>query len=209
LLFCADSLNISEYAANIGLALRQAGVDITPARVNLNVTPEVYLPKSFPVIQLASWAFIVLAIIVLLLFGIATLQSYRQTISLMAQVISIQTQVENRQTTQTSIKQLQTQIDDAHKAGAVFTQALDSARAQRAAVNNSLSKVTSLLPGIIEVNSIAYSSGTLTVTGTAPDDTTVINYVRDLTNSGQFSSVMISNMAEMTYNQWQFTLTLQ
>jgi Tfp pilus assembly protein PilN len=209
LLSYADSLNISEYAANIGLALRQAGVDISPARVNLNVTPEVYLPKSFPVIQLASWAFIVLGIILLLLFGITTLQSYRQTIGLMTQVNSIQTQVENRQTTQTAIKQLQAQIDEAHKAGAVFTQALDSAKAQRATANNALSKVTSLLPGIIDLNSIAYSSGTLTVTGTAPDDTIVVDYVRVLTNSGLFSSVMISNMAEIEYNQWQFTLTLQ
>jgi Tfp pilus assembly protein PilN len=209
LLLYADSINTGEYAANIGLALREAGIDISPARVNLNVTPEVYLPKAFPVIQLASWSFIVLATIVLLLFGMTTLQSYRQTISLMTQVTSIQSQVENRQTTQTAIKQLQTQIDDAHKAGAAFTQALDSARAERATVNNSLSKVTSLLPGIIQVMSIDYSTLTVTVTGTAPDDTTVINYVRDLTNSGQFSSVMISNMAEAAYNEWQFTLTLK
>jgi Tfp pilus assembly protein PilN len=104
---------------------------------------------------------------------------------------------------------LQTQIDEAQKAGAVFTQALASARAQRATVNSDLSKVTSLLPGIIDLNSINYASGTLTVTGTAPDDTTVVDYVRDLTNSGQFSSVMISNMAEIELNNWQFTLTLK
>jgi Tfp pilus assembly protein PilN len=209
LLSSADSLNTSEYATNIGLALRQTRDDISPSRVNLNVTPEVYLPKSFPVIQLASWAFIVLAIIVLLLFGITTIQSYRETMGMMTQVTSIQIQIENRQTTQISIQQLQTQIDEAHNAGAVFTQALDSAKAQRATVNNALSKVTSLLPGIIELNSIDYSTEALNITGIAPDDTTVVDYVRDLTKSGQFSSVLISNMAEMQYNQWQFTLTLR
>jgi Tfp pilus assembly protein PilN len=209
LLSYADSLNTSEYATNIGLALRQARVDISPARVNLNVTPEVYLPKAFPIIQLVSWAFILVAIVLLLLFGIATIQSYRETISLMTQVNGIQTQVETRQTTQTSIQQLQAQIDEAQNAGAVFTQALDSAKAQRAKVNDDLRTVTRWLPGIIDLNSIDYSTEALTITGTAPDDTTVVDYVRDLTNSGQFSSVMISNMTETEYNQWQFTLTLR
>jgi Tfp pilus assembly protein PilN len=127
----------------------------------------------------------------------------------MTQVNGIQTQVETRQTTQTSIQQLQAQIDEAQNAGAVFTQALDSAKAQRAKVNDDLRTVTRWLPGIIDLNSIDYSTEALTITGTAPDDTTVVDYVRDLTNSGQFSSVMISNMTETEYNQWQFTLTLR
>jgi type IV pilus assembly protein PilM len=209
LLSYTDGLNISEYAANVGLALGQTRTELSPARVTLNVTPEVYQPRTFPVIQLASWAFIVVSIIVLLLFGISTMQSYMQNIDLVAQVRGIQTQLENRQTTQTSIKQLQAQIDAATKNSAVFTQALDTAKSERATVTNALSTTTSLLPGIIDVSSIAYNAGTLTVSGVAPDDTTVINYVRDLTNSGQFSSVLISNMSEAEFNQWQFTLTIK
>jgi Tfp pilus assembly protein PilN len=210
LLSYTDSINTGEYAANIGLALRQAGVDISPARVNLNITPEVYKPKPFPIIQFASWALIVLGVIVVLLFGMATLRSYSQTLNLATQITNIQKQVDTKKTTQTAIKQLQKQIDDAQKAGAVFTDALDKAKAQRAKVNNSLSKVTSLLPGIIDVESINYDTkGSVTVTGIAPDDTIVIDYVRSLTDSGQFSSVMISNMAETEINTWQFTLTMK
>jgi hypothetical protein len=33
--------------------------------------------------------------------------------------------------------------------------------------------------------------------------------VRALRNSGQFSSVLISNMSETEFNLWQFTLTLK
>jgi type IV pilus assembly protein PilM len=209
LLSYADSLNTSEYAANIGLALRQARVDISPGRVNINVTPEIYLPKAFPIIQLVSWAFILVAVALVVMFGISTLQKYRQNLTLQAQVFSIQNQVDVRQGIQSSTKSLQTQIDEAQKAGAVFTQALDSAKAQRATVNSGISKVTSLLPGIITLSSINYATGTLTVTGTAPDDTTVVDYVRALTNSGQFSQVMISDMSEIAFNQWQFTLILK
>lgn len=213
LLSYTDSLNISEYATNIGLALRETRGDISPARVNLNVAPEGYKPKAFPIIQLVSWGFIVVAIIVLLLFGISTLQAYRENMGLMTQVNSIQTQVENRQIGQTATTQLQIQIDEAQKEGAVFTQTLDAAKAQRASVNNSLAAITSLLPGIIETNSINYTTGTggqaMTVSGIAPDDTIVVDYVRALTNSGQFSSVLISNMVETQFNEWQFTLSLK
>jgi Tfp pilus assembly protein PilN len=208
LLMYTDSLNTSEYAANIGLALRQTRVDISPARVNLNVTPEIYLPKPFPTIQLASWAFILVGIAVLVMFGALTLQKYRGTIALNTQVNNIQSQVEARQGTESAIKQLQTQTDAAKKAVAVFKQPLDSAKAQRAKVNGDISRVTSLLPGIIDVTSISYGTG-ITVTGTAPDDTIIVDYVRALRNSGQFSQVLISNMSEIEYNQWQFSLTLK
>jgi type IV pilus assembly protein PilM len=209
LLSYTDGINTSEYAANIGLALRQTRAEVSPTRINLNVTPEVYLPKPFPLIQLVSWAFILVAALVLLLFGISTMQKYRETITLGTQIDKIQSQVAIRQGTDAAIKQLQTKIDDATKAGAALTQPLDSAKAQREKVNSDLSKVTSLLPGIVGVNSINHNGKVLTITGTSPDDTIVVNYVRDLRNSGQFSQVLISDMHELEYNKWEFTLTLK
>jgi hypothetical protein len=210
LLSYADSVNTSEYTANIGLALRQARADFSSARVSLNVTPEVYLPKPFPTIQLASWAFIVLAIAVLFLFGISTLQKYRGTLTLQMQVNTIRSKVELRQGTEAAIKQLQTKIDQIQQESATFKQPLDDAEAQRAIVNGGLSQVTSLLPGIINLNSISYNSTKgFTVTGTATDDTTIIDYVRSLRNSNQFSSVLITDMRELDLNNWQFTLTLK
>jgi type IV pilus assembly protein PilM len=214
LLSYTDSINTSEYAANIGLALRQARAD-SPTQVSLNVTPEAYMPKPFPLIQMVSWAFILVAAAILLLFGISTWQKYQETISLQNQVNSVRAQVQARQGTEASIKQLQTQIDAARTTGNAFTKPLDDAKAQRAMVNGSLSKVTSLLPGIIGLTSINYNTqsgttttSTLTVSGISPDDTTIVDYVRELRNSGQFSEVLITNMNEMEFNQWQFTLTL-
>jgi len=208
LLSYSDGLDTREYASNIGLALRQARPDVSRAQVNLNVTPEAYLPKPFPTIQLASWLFVLLAVAVLFFFGASTIYSYNRTLSLQAQINNAQNQVQIRQGTQATITQLQTQIDAAKNAGVIFTGPLNSAKAQRAAVNSDLGTVTSLLPGIIDVTSITYGNG-FTVTGTAPDDTTVVDYVRALTNSGKFSQVLISGMNEVEFNKWTFTLTLQ
>jgi type IV pilus assembly protein PilM len=208
LLSYTDSLNTGEYATNIGLALKLMRADISQTRVNINVTPEAYLPKSIPIIQIVSWAFIPIAIAVLLLLGISTLQAVRQAQLLQTKVDSAQTQVQIRQGDEAALKRLQTKIDEAKEARDVFKPPLDSAMAQRVKVNGDLSKVTSLLPGIIELTSISYSQS-LTISGTAPDDTTIVNYVRDLTNSGQFSEVLISNMNEIEFNEWQFSLTLK
>ena len=209
LLSYTDNLNTSEYAANIGLALRQARTDLSPAKVSLDVTPEAYLPKPFPIIQLASWAFILVSIAVLFMFGISTLQEYSRTMSLQIQVRNIETQVALRQGTETAIAQLQTKTDQAKKDVNTFKQPLDAAKEQRAKINGALSKVTSSLPGIVALNSISCSNQATTVTGTAPDDTIIVDYVRTLRNSAQFSSVLISNMSEVEYNRWQFTLTLK
>ncbi|UCH51708.1 MAG: hypothetical protein JSV54_02835, partial [Chloroflexota bacterium] len=208
LLSYTDSLNTSEYAANIGLALRQGGAGFSPAQVSLNVTPEVYLPKPFPLMQLVSWAFILLAAAVLILFGISTLQNYQETKRLQNQLNNIQTQITNRQGTQAEIKQLQTQIDEATKSGDTFKKPVDTAMAQRERINTEYSRITSLMPGILDINSIEYGKQIWTVKGIAPDQTIIVDYVRELRNSGQFQSVLISNMNEIAYNEWQFTLTL-
>jgi len=208
LLSYTDSLNTGEYATNIGLALKLMRADISQTRVNINVTPEAYLPKPIPIIQIVSWAFIPIAIAVLLLLGISTLQTVRQTQLLQTKVDSAQAQIQTRQGNEAALKQLQTKVDEAKKARDVFKPPLDSARAQRLKVNGDLSKVTSLLPGIIKLKSISYSQS-LTISGTAPDDTTIVNYARDLTNSGQFSEVLISDMLEIEFNEWQFSLTLK
>jgi type IV pilus assembly protein PilM len=208
LLSYGGTLNTGEYATNIGLALKFTRADISQTRVNINVMPEAYLPKPIPIIQIISWAFIPIAIAILLMVGISTMQAVRQNQFLQAQVDSAQTQVQIRQGSEASLKQLQTKVDEAKKTRDAFNPPLNSASAQRAKVNGNLSTVTSLLPGIVELKSISYSQS-LTVTGTAPDDSTIVNYVRDLTNSGQFSGVLITDMREIEFNEWQFSLTLK
>jgi len=208
LLSYTDSLNTSEYTTNIGLALKLMRADISQTRVNINVIPEVYLPKPRPIIQIVSWAFIPVAIAVIFLLAISTLQTFRETLSLQTKVDSAQTQIQIRQGTEAALKQLQTKVDEAKKARDAFKPPLDSAKAQRIKVNGDLSKATSLLPGIIKLKSISYSQS-LTISGTAPDETIIVNYVRDLRNSGQFSEVLISDMHEIEYNEWQFSLTLK
>ncbi|MFC2051093.1 pilus assembly protein PilM [Chloroflexota bacterium] len=217
LLSYSSSLNASEYTTNIGLALKLMRADVHQTQVNINAMPEAYLPKPFPVIQIVSWAFMLVALAVILLLGISTLQAFRQTQLLQAEVHNAQNEVKIRQGTEATLAQLQAKVDEAKGTRDYFKPSLDSAKEERAIVNGYLSKATSLLPGIVDLISISYSQTTengttkhfLTIEGSAPDETTIVNYVRNLRNSGQFSEVLISDMVEVEFNAWSFLLTLQ
>jgi len=209
LLSYSGSLNANEYATNIGLALKLMRADINQTQVNINALPQVYLPKPFPIIQIVSWAFILVAIAVILVLAVSTLQAFRQTQLLQAQVNSAQAEIQRRQGTEAAMAQLQTKITEAEETRDFFKPPLDSAEQNRAKVNGDLSKATSLLPGIVELTSITETINSLIISGMSPDETTIVNYVRELRNSGRFSEVLISDMRERQFNEWQFTLTLK
>jgi type IV pilus assembly protein PilM len=210
LLSYPEGFDASEYAANIGLALKQVKVDTSQVRVNVNVIPEVYLPKPRPVVQVISWALVVIAIGVLLPLAMSTQQAVRETLALQAQVNNDQIQVQVRQGTQATIEKLQKQINEAETIRDTFQQPLDNLKTQRAKVNGDLGKVTSLLPGIVELKTISYSyDKSFSISGTAPDETTILSYASALRNTGRFEEVTVSNMHELEFNNWEFTLTLK
>jgi type IV pilus assembly protein PilM len=208
LLLYPEGFDASEYAINIGLALKQVKSNAIQSRVNINVIPEAYLPKPFPIGRVISWILIIIAIGVLLRLAISTQQAVQETSALQARVDAAQIQVQVRQGTKESLDKLQAQVDEAKAVRDAFQQPLESFTAQREKVNGDLSKITSLLPGTINLKSISYSES-LKLSGTAPDEATILSYQRNLRDTGRFSEVLLTNMQEVKYNQWDFILTLQ
>ena len=208
LLSCPEGFDANEYAANIGSVLKQVKVNTSQSRVNINVMPEAYLPKPLPIGQVISWALIIAAIGVLVPLAISTQQAVQETSALQAKVDTAQIQVQVRQGTQEALEKLQLKVNEAKAARDAFQQPLDSFAVQRAKVNGDLSKVTSLLPGTVELKSITCGES-LNISGTAPDEATILGYQRNLRDTGRFSEVLLSNMQEVKYNKWEFTLILK
>jgi type IV pilus assembly protein PilM len=220
LLSYSGGLNPNEYATNIGLALKSMRADSNQTQVNINALPQTYLPKPFPILQFASWAFILVAIAAILVLAVSTMRAFSQTQLLQAQVNSAQAAIEKQQGAEEEISKLQTKITGAENTLGRFKLPLDYAEEQRAKVNGDLSRATSLLPGIIDVITIEYKeeiketseganekTNTLIITGIAPDETTIVDYARELRNSGQFSEVLTTEMLELEFNQWSFIIT--
>ncbi len=208
LLFYPEGFDANEYVTNIGSVLKQLRVDASQSRVNINIVPEAYLPKPRSTGRVISWALIIVAIAVLIRLAVSTQQALQETSALQAKVDTAQTQVQVRQGTQEALEKLQVKIDEAKAARDVFLQPLHSFAVQRAKVNVDLSKVTSLLPGTVKLQSITCGES-LNISGTAPDETTILGYQRDLRDTGRFSEVLLSNMQEVEYKKWAFTLILK
>ena len=84
-------------------------------------------------------------------------------------------------------------------------------------MNNDLSRITSLLPGTIKLNSILYEESLSEdkmsqekkwdINGSAPDEPTVLNYSNDLRRTGRFDLVTVSTSV-VDYNLVAFTISL-
>jgi uncharacterized protein YoxC len=205
-----ESFDYGEYAVNIGLALKQVRGTRSQSRVNINAVPEAYLPKPRPIIELVSWAFIPVAIAILVPLVILTQQALSETMTLQTQVDNLQSQVDALQGTTAELVGLQANVQQATASLNVFKQPLGDFETQRAKVNGDLAKVTSLQPGVAALNSISYdASGKISVTGVAPDKAVILNYASALRDSGRFSQVLVQKMEEVDFNKWDFTLTLE
>lgn len=79
---------------------------------------------------------------------------------------------------------------------------------QRGLINRDLGQVFASLPATIYLTSVSDDGSTILVKGSAPSEEILLNYARDLRNSGLFKLVLISSVVTSTYTEVAFTLQL-
>jgi type IV pilus assembly protein PilM len=201
-----------DYIVNIGLALKLIRVAASKLRININTIPELYKPKPFPVIAVASWIFIVIAVFILVVTIINTGNALQETAALQNKVNIAQTQVEAVKGDAEELKELQETLQITETTLTNVNKPLESYAKQRKSVITGLSDVTSMLPGYIVLNSITYQKPKeveeLLIAGYAPDKTTILSYLTDLKNTDRYDQVKVLTMDVVEYNKVSFTLTL-
>lgn len=201
------SFDINEYAVNIGLALKQVKDTRIPVRINIDARPTAHLPRRQPAMAVLSWAVLGVAIIVIVPLVLATQKAVAETSALAAKVNGIELQVKNIQPANALLKLLQGQMDAVKAAQGTHHASLGVFKAQHARINGDLSKITSLLPGTIDLTSISHGDK-IFLHGNAPDKATILNYTKALRDTGRFTNVIIADMHEIDYHRWAFILTL-
>jgi type IV pilus assembly protein PilM len=199
--------NVNSFVVNIGLALKQGKIKTFPISVNFNVLPAAYLPKAVSLMQLFSWVFLIIAVVILIFSGINVAQVLGQNASLQKQITDLSAQVESRGTSVPDAEKLQTQLNYIQKERDTLQGVIDSFAVQRDNMNKDLGIITSSVSGKIIIASISYTTA-WTVKGLAPDAETAFNYVSNLQASNRFSLVELSSINELTYYQWEFVITV-
>ena len=197
---CPEQLDSSRYMVNIGLVLKDLwlGGEAGASVVNLNALPAPYQPKPI------SWVKVIaLPIIIAVAAGIVPLWMLIQGSS--ANIDSIRDQLEftnqlliekqlQRQELTSNVAELEGKLAEVEASRDSFTTALGSLDSQSNGVNYDLQVAASALPDTITLVGISHANGILTISGTSPSETEVLQYAQSLDNSGRFAEVIIASM---------------
>lgn len=198
----------NEYAINVSLALKEIKDERIPLRVSIDVMPAVYKPKPRQLIDILSWIVLALVVIILVPFAIVTQRTVAETTNLAGRVNSIEVQIGDRQAANLLFKMLQSTVDASKVAQQAIRSSLDVFKSQVDKVNGDLGTITSSLPGTVNLTSISYA-GKVFIIGNAPNKEMILTYSRALRNTGRFSNVIVSDMHEVDYQKWAFSLSLE
>lgn len=197
----------SRYTVNLGLALKQlASRSKTSSLVaDMDVLPSIYQPKSFSLTRVFAMTGAALAVVAIV-SQITFIQSNASGIeSLTNQLGTVNTIVEQHQ--QQLLEEKQT-LSQAQTSQDTFTTALETLYMRRNDFNTCLEATTTYLTGEVTLSSISHGGSTLLVEVQSPSESDVIQYARNLRDSGIFSEVSIINMKRLSDGGMMFRLSL-
>ena len=204
-----------QYVTNIGLALKEVLTwekgAIAYSLVNLNVLPEIYIPKPRPISEILFIPTIIAGIALVALGAFFNISALAYTTALRNELAAINQMTVSRQVRVEDIMPLTQKVSSLEEAADAFTTTLRDFTAGRDEVNADLSQINGCLPGaVVPPISISCSGDTLTVQGSADDEYAVFSYATALKASGRFAMVVITDMSLMRGDgqQMGFTLTL-
>jgi len=198
----------NDFMVNSGLALRT----INPlTRVDINVMPSA-MPaarpsapsvNATPLITLAVCA--ALALGMWFMSGMAEKQTADMQLLLNQKAVQLNSmQKQFRDVTDEAVKASETY----QKMFARLNEPIKYLADQRGLANRDLGQVFAALPATIYLTSISDNGNLIQVQGLAPSEEILLNYTRNLRDSGLFKLVLISVVGTSTYTEVTFTLQL-
>ena len=200
---CPEPFPSNRYMVNIGLVLkdlwlgREAGASV----VNLNALPSVYQPKPISWVKVIAVPFIIavaagiVPLWMLIQSGSANSASLRDQLDVTSQLlVGKQSQ---REELKNNIAELEAKLAEAEASRNNFTAALSSISRQGNEFNHNLEIAVSALPDSISLDSISHAEDILTVGGSSPSETEVLQYAQNLDDSGRFAEIIIASMKKV------------
>jgi hypothetical protein len=205
-----------DYIVNISLALKEIKSGTNQVRININCMPAASIPEPRSVAQIAAWAFVIAGIAVLGYMAFLTGQALHTTRGLQMQVEDARAMVDARKGTASELELLESTLENVTSELSYYKEPLMNYASLREEVIGDLSRVTSLLPGAIELDRIDYGKSgedeiTATewnISGTAADELVVVNYCNYLRATERYDNVLITKMEQVEFNEVDFIITL-
>jgi len=200
---CPESFPSNRYMVNLGLVLKDLGLgkEAGASVVNLNALPPAYQPKPISWVKVIALPMIIavaagiVPVWMLVQGGSANVTSIHDQLDLTNQILT--EKQSQRQELKDSIAELEAKLAEAEASRDNFIAALSSLNEQGSEVNQNLDTVVSALVGAISLSSISHSGDALTVSGSSPSETEILQYAQNLADSERFTEVIIANMRKV------------
>jgi len=190
-----EGFNPNEFMVNIGLALKELRSEKEGANfslVNFNALPEAYLPEQFSIVRVLIPVGIVVGVAVIVFVGISVMHNRTQIELLRSNVAVAERSVSQEQAEVTA---LTTEVASTEGIADTLRSTLTSVQRNRTTIHEDLQEIHKLAGEIVTLTTVSHTGGSVTVTGAAPDVDEMFGYARELRESGRFSSVWISSIA--------------
>jgi type IV pilus assembly protein PilM len=197
---CAKQLDPSHHLTNVGLALKELPSEAGPALPNFNSLPAPYLPKPIPRTRLmilpatASAVGVVVLLIFLIQGAAAKIEKDQNSLD------SLQAILEEKQALKADLKQsiatLETQVSSMETSRDAFLAAVKSLDTARNLMSGDLHAIVDNIVPDLELHHISHQGEQLYLTGQASTEQQVMQYVRNLQNTGRFAEITISTLVK-------------
>jgi len=198
----------NDYIVNTGLALRTIN---RLTRVDIDV-----IPKAAPAVKAGAAAGNRLPLVVLLVCAVLALGTWLLSGMSVKRTADMQLVLSAKSAQLNALqKKYRDVTEEATKKRDTYQQMLNSLNApikylseKRAMINRDVGQVFAALPATIYLTSVSDDGNQVRIQGSAPSEEIMLNYVRNLRNSGLFKLVMISSIGTSAYTEVLFTLQL-
>ncbi len=198
----------NDYIVNTGLALRTIN---RLTRVDIDV-----IPKAAPAVKAGAAAGNRLPLVVLLVCAVLALGTWLLSGMSVKRTADMQLVLSAKSGQLNALlKKYRDVTEEATKTRDTYQQMLNRLNApikylseKRAMINRDVGQVFAALPATIYLTSVSDDGNQVRIQGSAPSEEIMLNYVRNLRNSGLFKLVMISSIGTSAYTEVLFTLQL-
>ena len=202
-----------QYMVNIGLALKEVLLAekgaIIYSRVNLNILPEIYIPKPRPVSEVLFMPVIVGGIALVALGAFLNISSLEYTATLRNELAGINQKTVEEQVEALDIIRLGQEVRSLEEIADIYTDTFYRFATVRDMFNGDLSQISSSLLKYkaVKLLEITHNEDTIVVRGLSDDEDNVFFCARDLRASGRFVNVVVTEIGEKDEGT-SFILTL-
>lgn len=189
----------SAFMTNIGLALKEVLVEeegaIAYSIVNFNALPGGYEVRKRTLAE-SAWLPVVVGGVILVAAGIGLcVYVHGQNNSLAADVNGVEDRITAQKVTDGNIAALQTEVTSAEASAGQLQAALEEWAVDRDTVEKDLVEVYTNLPQGVSLQSVSRAESSLSLSGTADDESSLFEYAWTLREGGRFASVLVNSIA--------------